>query len=203
LAYGELRNRVAEAIQSVPFNAEFKHTNAGWIAGIGIETPVELFGWFGKNWIAKTDYLYVDLGKVMDTYTFQGWSTPSAARCRSTSSGPASTITSTHLRLRGTNTRRTTASDGSCQPDLSAEANDIGERIYAQIPSQFKKSDLLRADRTMFLSCVTSTSKSLDPRRRNLGQRPTRCLILPLMKVLVSRPVLQLEFKPTALVARQ
>jgi outer membrane immunogenic protein len=36
----------------------FSHTNAGWTAGAGIETPFALVGLFGPNWTTMTEYLY-------------------------------------------------------------------------------------------------------------------------------------------------
>ena len=32
-----------------------------------------LFGWFGKNWTARTEYLYVDLGNATDTFSNSGF----------------------------------------------------------------------------------------------------------------------------------
>lgn len=72
LAYGGVTSRVSEAMAAVPFSAEFKHTQTGWTVGGGVETPFELFGLFGRNWTAKTEYLYVDLGRATDSYSFAG-----------------------------------------------------------------------------------------------------------------------------------
>ncbi len=69
LAYGEVTNRVEETIGAASFKDEFKHTKTGWTVGGGLETPLDLFGWFGRNWTAKTEYLYVDLGKTTDSYS--------------------------------------------------------------------------------------------------------------------------------------
>ena len=62
------KSRDQEIGFDVPFIHELKHTKTGWTLGGGVETPFELFGLFGKNWTAKTEYLYVDLGKTTDTY---------------------------------------------------------------------------------------------------------------------------------------
>jgi outer membrane immunogenic protein len=40
--------------------------------GAGIESPLELFGLFGKNWTAKTEYLYVDLGSSSGSNVLPG-----------------------------------------------------------------------------------------------------------------------------------
>jgi outer membrane immunogenic protein len=40
----------------------FKHDRVGWTIGAGAEVPL----WY--RWSAKIEYLYVDLGKVNDTF---------------------------------------------------------------------------------------------------------------------------------------
>ena len=55
-----------------PTKVEFSHTRTGWTAGAGIESPFELFGLFGKNWTAKTEYLYVDLGSSTNSNVLPG-----------------------------------------------------------------------------------------------------------------------------------
>jgi outer membrane immunogenic protein len=49
------------------------HNRAGWTAGGGIESPLKLFGLFGPNWTARTEYLYVDLGRTSDVITNAGF----------------------------------------------------------------------------------------------------------------------------------
>jgi outer membrane immunogenic protein len=49
--------------------ASFKTIKTGWTVGGGMESPLEFFGMFGKNWTVKTEYLYVDLGSSSDTYS--------------------------------------------------------------------------------------------------------------------------------------
>lgn len=71
LAYGEVRTNIDYALGDHA-NVEFSHTRTGWIAGAGIESPFELFGLFGKNWTAKTEYLYVDLGSSSDSNMLPG-----------------------------------------------------------------------------------------------------------------------------------
>ena len=52
-----------------PFIGNFSHTKTGYTVGGGIETKFDPFGLFGYNWSVKSEYLYVDLGNVSDTYT--------------------------------------------------------------------------------------------------------------------------------------
>jgi len=63
-AYGETRS----SLDLVPPNRSyvFTHRQGGWTVGGGIETPVNFFGLLGPNWTAKTEYLYVDLGRTND-----------------------------------------------------------------------------------------------------------------------------------------
>jgi outer membrane immunogenic protein len=67
-AYGQTRTEIstfgAPLLQSVTLT----HTRGGWTAGAGIETPLNFFGLFGPNWTAKTEYLYVDLGRTTDNF---------------------------------------------------------------------------------------------------------------------------------------
>lgn len=50
----------------------FSETRTGWTVGAGIETPFTLLGLFGPNWTSKTEYLYVDLGRVTNGLTIAG-----------------------------------------------------------------------------------------------------------------------------------
>jgi outer membrane immunogenic protein len=72
LAYGDVKTHVVEAFGSAVFDATFAHTQSGWTVGAGIETLFNPFGLFGRNWTAKTEYLYVDLGNVSDSYSNAG-----------------------------------------------------------------------------------------------------------------------------------
>ena len=74
LAYGEVKNDTTAFAVGVPsFRSVSSHTQAGWTAGGGIESPLELFGLFGKNWSVKSEYLYVDLGSYSgDNFAFAG-----------------------------------------------------------------------------------------------------------------------------------
>jgi outer membrane immunogenic protein len=64
-AYGDTNTSVA-GFFGAPFAQSISHTKTGYAAGGGIESPFNLFGWFGPNWTSKTEYLYVDLGHTTD-----------------------------------------------------------------------------------------------------------------------------------------
>jgi outer membrane immunogenic protein len=63
-AYGSVKTNVVTAAT----NETFSKTKTGWTAGAGIETPFTLFNLFGPSWTSKTEYLYVDLGSVTNTF---------------------------------------------------------------------------------------------------------------------------------------
>jgi len=71
LAYGKVTTKVSEAdpFVTAQFDDSYSHTKTGYAVGGGIETKFDPFGLFGHNWSAKTEYLYVDLGKITDAYT--------------------------------------------------------------------------------------------------------------------------------------
>ncbi|MEH2511774.1 outer membrane immunogenic protein [Nitrobacteraceae bacterium AZCC 1564] len=75
LAYGGVKTRVQEFLGFIPAGIDqtFDKTKTGYTVGGGIETPFEFLGLFGKNWTAKTEYLYIDLGRSTDTYTIGGF----------------------------------------------------------------------------------------------------------------------------------
>ena len=71
-AYGQTRTVLTEyAVVGGVQSATFSRTRGGWTAGAGIESPLKFFGFFGPNWTAKTEYLYVDLGNTSNTFTLQ------------------------------------------------------------------------------------------------------------------------------------
>lgn len=75
LAYGGVRTRVTENIVAVGVNgtATVDNVRAGYAAGAGIETPLEMFDWFTPGrWTVKTEYLYIDLGNSSDNYVLNG-----------------------------------------------------------------------------------------------------------------------------------
>jgi outer membrane immunogenic protein len=68
LAYGEVKTTISDNFGGVNV-ATLEQTKTGWAAGAGIESPLEFLDMFGKNWTAKTEYLYVDLGSSSNTYS--------------------------------------------------------------------------------------------------------------------------------------
>lgn len=72
LAYGKVETDISEAIGGVTGTFRFAETKTGWTVGAGMERPFDLFGLFGPNWTAKTEYLYIDLGSTTHAYTHVG-----------------------------------------------------------------------------------------------------------------------------------
>jgi len=70
LAYGSIKTKINTTSFVGPVTQSFSHTNTGWTAGAGIETPFTLLGLLGPNWTVKTEYLYVDLGSTSDSFIF-------------------------------------------------------------------------------------------------------------------------------------
>jgi outer membrane immunogenic protein len=71
LAYGKVKDTVNEKFIGVPAGAfAFEHINTGSAVGAGIENTFDLFGWFGRNWTTRTEYLYVDLGNASDRFGY-------------------------------------------------------------------------------------------------------------------------------------
>lgn len=74
-AYAEVKNTVTEFAGGAPLTAlpGVSTTRSGFAVGGGIETPVPDF-FFLKfpNWTTRTEYLYLDLGSVTDTYVYGG-----------------------------------------------------------------------------------------------------------------------------------
>jgi outer membrane immunogenic protein len=65
-AFGEVKENLAQpAIGS----ASFSHSQSGFAVGGGIENKLDFFGLLGPQWTTRTEYLYVDLGSVSDTFT--------------------------------------------------------------------------------------------------------------------------------------
>jgi outer membrane immunogenic protein len=66
-AFGETRTVIGAAAFPPPlFYSTFNHARSGYAVGGGIERPMQIFGLFGPNWTAKTEYLFVDLGRSSD-----------------------------------------------------------------------------------------------------------------------------------------
>jgi outer membrane immunogenic protein len=77
LAYGGLKTSdtlTTTTTAGAPLIAanSFDTTRAGWTVGAGVE------GWLGRDWTAKLEYLYVDLGSFSNTFTGAGLFTPIA-----------------------------------------------------------------------------------------------------------------------------
>jgi outer membrane immunogenic protein len=80
-AVGEVKESIAQGAAS----ASYSHTKSGFAVGGGIENKLDLFGLLGPNWTTRTEYLFVDLGSVTDTFV------PAAAAF----GAPAQTLNST------------------------------------------------------------------------------------------------------------
>jgi outer membrane immunogenic protein len=63
-AYGDVKTSFAFLGAGGAATTSVSSTKVGWTVGGGIESPFNLFGWFGPNWTSKTEYLYVDLGRA-------------------------------------------------------------------------------------------------------------------------------------------
>jgi outer membrane immunogenic protein len=77
LAYGGLRTSdtlTTSTTAGAPLTAanSFDTTRAGWTVGAGVE------GWLGRNWTAKLEYLYLDLGSFSNTFAGAGLFAPIA-----------------------------------------------------------------------------------------------------------------------------
>ena len=68
-AYGSVETGAAQLVAGTTVTADFKHSQVGWTVGGGVETPLTLLpGWNMAGWTSKTEYLYVDLGSVNDSF---------------------------------------------------------------------------------------------------------------------------------------
>jgi outer membrane immunogenic protein len=67
-AFGEIKEDIAQTAAA----ASFSHSQSGFAVGGGIENKLDLFGLLGPNWTTRTEYLYVDLGSVRDTFVAGG-----------------------------------------------------------------------------------------------------------------------------------
>jgi outer membrane immunogenic protein len=64
-AFGEVKENIA---QPAAGSASFSHSQSGFAAGGGIENKLNFFGLLGPNWTTRTEYLYLGLGSVSDTF---------------------------------------------------------------------------------------------------------------------------------------
>lgn len=82
-AYGHTRTVLTEFIPAAAAEVTIDRNRGGWTAGAGIESPLKLFAsLLGPNWTAKTEYLYVDLGRSTDNFVVLG--TPQTFTTRTT-----------------------------------------------------------------------------------------------------------------------
>jgi outer membrane immunogenic protein len=63
LAYGEVDTNTTLTVGALAAGNNFDTTRVGWTAGGGVEAL------FSRNWSAKIEYLYVDLGSFSNTFT--------------------------------------------------------------------------------------------------------------------------------------
>lgn len=69
-AYGQTETKITETAAGVGTAlVNIKRSRGGYVVGAGIESPLQLWGLFGPNWTAKSEYLFVDLGKTTDSFT--------------------------------------------------------------------------------------------------------------------------------------
>jgi outer membrane immunogenic protein len=68
-AYGSVKENVTQTATGVAnFGQSFTHSKSGFAVGGGIENKLDVFGWLGPNWTTRTEYLYMDLGSVSDSF---------------------------------------------------------------------------------------------------------------------------------------
>ncbi len=73
VGYGTVKDQVKDVTNGFPLvTFDFNHTRVGWAAGAGIETKADMFGLLGPNWTLRTEYLYLDLGNVSDSFAYFG-----------------------------------------------------------------------------------------------------------------------------------
>jgi outer membrane immunogenic protein len=70
LAYGEVDTNTTVTEGALGVSNNFDTTRIGWTVGGGVEA------WLSRNWTAKVEYLYVDLGSFSNTFTGVGAFTP-------------------------------------------------------------------------------------------------------------------------------
>ncbi|MGL6062397.1 MAG: outer membrane protein [Bradyrhizobium sp.] len=82
LAYGSIKSSAAIVNYAgngaaVAFGATGSDTRVGWTVGVGAEWM------FARNWSAKVEYLYIDLGTTNNTYSLAGLGIPFGVRTSS------------------------------------------------------------------------------------------------------------------------
>jgi len=67
-AYGEVTENFTQTAGTTAVSPSFSHRKSGFAVGGGIESKLDIFGLLGPNWRTRTEYLYMDLGSVRDTF---------------------------------------------------------------------------------------------------------------------------------------
>lgn len=67
-AFGEVKENITQTSAGPAIGASFSHSQSGFAIGGGIENKLDLFGLLGPNWTTRTEYLFLDLGSVRDTF---------------------------------------------------------------------------------------------------------------------------------------
>ena len=70
-AYAGIKTDINSSIGGVNTQS-FSNSKGGWTAGVGIERPFTFLSLLGPSWTSKTEYLYVDLGAVSNTFSNGG-----------------------------------------------------------------------------------------------------------------------------------
>jgi outer membrane immunogenic protein len=72
-AYGEVKESFTQtAAGGATTSPSFSHTKSGFAIGGGIESRLDIFGLLGPEWTTRTEYLYMDLGSIGDTFPAAG-----------------------------------------------------------------------------------------------------------------------------------
>jgi len=67
-AYGAVKESFTQTAGGAATGLAFSHSKSGFAVGGGIENKLDIFGLLGPNWTTRTEYLYVDLGSVSDSF---------------------------------------------------------------------------------------------------------------------------------------
>jgi outer membrane immunogenic protein len=67
-AYGQVKESLTQTAGGTAAGLSFTHGKPGFAVGGGIENKLDIFGMLGPNWTTRTEYIYVDLGSVSDTF---------------------------------------------------------------------------------------------------------------------------------------
>ena len=69
-AYGQVKETITQNAPTA--SASFSHNKSGFAVGGGVENKLDLFGLLGPNWTTRTEYLYLDLGSISDSFVNPG-----------------------------------------------------------------------------------------------------------------------------------